>query len=164
MNLRILSSQTDPNGNTTLWAYDDLGRVAKHSLPLGQFETFKYDPNGNVIEKTDFNGDTAIYEYTACCNRLERKIFADGAEVAYTYTPTGRRETVTDSRGVTRYDYNLRDRLEKVTHPNGTELSCTYDDAGNRLTSTKDRVVDGECSLPIDPRKNWHYKIARPVD
>ena len=95
-------TQTDPNGNTTTWAYDDLGRVSKHTLPLGQAEYFKYDPNGSVTEKTDFNGDTTVFEYTACCNRLERKVFADGAEVSYTYTPVGNRETVTDSRGVTR--------------------------------------------------------------
>ncbi len=53
----------------------------------------------------------------------------------FTYTPTGKRQTATDARGITSYAYDLRDRVTRVTHPDGTEVVYTYDAKGN-VTST----------------------------
>ena len=35
-------------------------------------ETFTYDPNGNVLTKTDFNGNAITYAYDVM-NRLTKK-------------------------------------------------------------------------------------------
>src|SRR4029077_15427281 len=51
-------------------------------------------------------------------------------------TPTGQRQTVTDSRGSTQYVYDQRDRLLARTDPDGTAIAYTYDVAGNRTSVT----------------------------
>lgn len=140
-------SQTDPNGNTTSWTYDELNRLESKTLPGGQSETFIYDESGNVIVHTDFNGDATTFEHSACCGRMISKTFPDGATVAYTYTGTGKDETVTDSRGETLYVYDLRDRLVSVTDPEGNTLSYTYDDNGNRTSVT---TPDGTTEYAFD--------------
>ncbi len=129
-------SQTDPNGNMNIWDYDNYGRIIAHTLPMGMFETFTYDANGNMLTKTDFNGDTTIYEYSVCCGRLISETYEDSSQVIYTYTGTGKRESVTDNRGTTSYSYDLRDRLLTVNNPDGTSLVYTYDDVGNRTSVT----------------------------
>ena len=52
----------------------------------------------NVLSRTDFNGDTTTFEYNSI-DLVTRKLFEDGSEVLYTYTPIGMPETITDSRG-----------------------------------------------------------------
>jgi RHS repeat-associated protein len=126
--------QTDPNGNMPIWDYNNQGHVIAHTLPLGMYETFTYDANGNMLTKTDFNGNTTTYEYSPCCGRLIREIYEDESEIAFTYTGTGQRETVTDTRGTTSYIYDQRDRLLSVSNPDGTTLIYTYDPAGNRTS------------------------------
>ena len=140
-------SQIDPNNHVTTWDYDNQGRVTTHTLPLGMFETFTYDPVGNMLSKTDFNGDTTTYDYSICCGRLTRKAYADGSEVVYTYTGTGRQATVTDDRGTTYYSYDARNRLIHVENPDGTPLAYTYDPAGNRLSVT---VPSGRSDYAFD--------------
>ncbi len=89
--------------------------------------------------KTDFNGQTIAFEYDAN-NRLTTKSYPDDTSVEFTYTPTGRRETVTDARGTTSYEYDARDRLLSRTDYDGTAesrtIGYTYDDAGNRTSVT----------------------------
>ncbi|MCC6220524.1 MAG: RHS repeat protein, partial [Deltaproteobacteria bacterium] len=49
------------------------------TLPLGQVETFTYDDNGNVLTRTDFNGNTTTHTYDVL-NRLTKKTFSDNSE------------------------------------------------------------------------------------
>lgn len=127
-----LITQTDAESRTTRFEYDKLGRQTKRILPLGQVETKTYDPAGNLKTKSDFNGNTIVYDYFLCCNRLKSKAYPDGSSVSFTYTLTGQRASVTDSRGLTSYQYDTRNRLLSRTDPNGATISYTYDVAGNR--------------------------------
>jgi RHS repeat-associated protein len=54
---------------------------------------------------------------------------------SFTYTPTGKRATMTDASGQTTYGYDSQDRLTSKTTPWGT-LNYTYDAAGNVATMT----------------------------
>ncbi len=128
-------TQTDANGHTTSFTYDGSGRILSRTLPMGQSESFAYDADGNLLEKTDFNGDTIAYSYDSM-NRLTRKQYPDTSEVLFTHTPTGKRATATDSRGITAYTYDVRDRLLEVENPDGTSIAYTYDARGNRISVT----------------------------
>ena len=69
-------------------------------------------------------------------DRLIRKLLPGGEATSYTYTATNLRESVTDNRGTTTYEYDSSDRLTRRTEPDGVSISHTYDLAGNVLTTT----------------------------
>jgi RHS repeat-associated protein len=128
-------SQTDANGHATSFAYDSRGRRTQIKLPLGQTEQFTYDAAGNLASRTDFNGKTTTYTYDALHNLLARvpDPSFNVPSVSYTYTPSGKRATMTDVTGTTNYTYDSRDRLLSKATPFGA-LSYTYDTVGNVLT------------------------------
>jgi YD repeat-containing protein len=79
----------------TGYEYDGLGRRIATVLPLGQRSITAFNPVGDVASATDFNGHTIQFQYDAN-HRLTRKQFPDNSSVAFAYTPTGRRQTITD--------------------------------------------------------------------
>ncbi len=128
-----LSSITDMNGHVTLQAYDLLNRLVKKTLPGGSLsETYTYDAAGNLKTRRDFNGKVTSYEYDDL-NRLSYTIpdpSLGEATIRFTYTGTGKRETMTDASGITVYHYDALDRVKTKATPQGT-LSYTWDAAGN---------------------------------
>jgi RHS repeat-associated protein len=130
-----LTSQTDANSHTTTFEYDQLGRRTKRTLPEGMSEIYSYDTVGDLKARTDFNGKTTAYEYDDL-NRLLRKTpdaSLNEPAVSFTYTATGRRETMTDATGLTTYTYDSLDRLLSKQTPEGT-LTYTYDKLGDLKT------------------------------
>jgi RHS repeat-associated protein len=134
-------SQTDANNHTTTFAYDQNGRRIGRTLPLGQSESYSYESNGNLHTHTDFNGRTTTYAYDPL-NRLLSKT-ADpyfvtnhlgAAQVSFTYTASGKRQTMADASGTTTYNYDpTTDRLMSKQTPFGT-VTYTYDNAGDVLS------------------------------
>ncbi|HZR29627.1 MAG TPA: RHS repeat-associated core domain-containing protein [Terriglobales bacterium] len=128
-------SQTDANNHTTTYQYDQRGRRVSRTLPLGQTETFAHDAAGNPTSHTDFNGKITTYTYDAV-NRLLSKTpdpSFHAPAVTFTYTPSGKRATMTDAGGTSTYQYDNDDRLISVTKPNGT-LTYAYDVADNLVS------------------------------
>jgi RHS repeat-associated protein len=138
-----LTSQTDANNHTTRFEYDEGGRRTKRTLPAGMSESMAYDAAGNLISRTDFRGKTTTFAYDSLNRLLGRRPDAslNEAGVAFTYTATGRRATMTDATGTTTYQYDSRDRLTKKATPFGA-LLYTYDAVGN-LTSLRASAADG---------------------
>ena len=130
-----LIQQIDANGNSTAFEYDGLGRRIATILPLLQRSTTAYDLSSNVVSSTDFNGRTTTYEYDPR-NRLTLKTLPSGDSVEYSYTATGARSTVVDSRGTTSYVYDELDRLISKTDPDGSAIGYAYDAGGNRISVT----------------------------
>lgn len=135
-------SQTDALNRITRWEYDALGRTTRRTLPGGQFETFTYNAVGNVSQHTTFNGEVISFTYDAL-NRLATKslpavaaVGTPATVVSYTYTPTGQVASVEDTRGITTYQYDGRDRLTQVSVPEGWVTTYQYDAAGNRTHVT----------------------------
>ncbi len=122
----------DANGHTTSFAYDADNQQTKKTWPDGSFETFSYDAVGNQTshQLTDGHTNTSTYDVM---NRLTKLTYFDSSSVSYTYTPTGQRQTVTDSRGTTTYTYDNQDRLIQITTPGGQSVTYAYDAAGNRV-------------------------------
>jgi YD repeat-containing protein len=69
--------------------------------------------------------------------RTSDGFFASEIPVTFTYWPSGRRKTMSDSTGLTGYTYDPRDRLLTKSTPEGL-LTYTYDLAGNRKTVQSD--------------------------
>ncbi|MCP3996209.1 MAG: hypothetical protein GY722_14285, partial [bacterium] len=137
------TQQIDANDHVTRYEYDALGRTTRRILPGdGKYEVMTYYSDGTLKSHTDFGGVTRTFEYDTN-RRLTRRAYSDGSDVTFTYTPTGQRETVTDSRGTTTYIYDPRDRLTEKIDPTGYRLGYTYDPQGNRdsLTATVGTAV-----------------------
>ena len=69
-------------------------------------------------------------------SRLTSRTSPDTTSVGFTYTPTGRRATASDARGVTSYAYGTRDRVVATVYPDGRELDYAYDARGARTKLT----------------------------
>ncbi len=125
--------QEDANNHVTGFEYDELGRETRRTLPDGIFESKEYDPAGNLKIWTKFDGNQVTFDYDVN-HRLTRRGFPDTSFVAFTYTNTGQRESTTDSRGVTSYTYDERDRLQSLAYPDGRRLDYVFDANGNRTS------------------------------
>ena len=141
-----VAAVTDPLGRVTRLEYDPAGRLTARVLTTGERETFAYDPAGRQTARTDFNGVTTAYGYDLAGRRTSEA--APGLAVSTTYTPTGLPATQTDARGVTRYEYDARDRLVSRTEPDGRAVRYEYDAAGSVVGLTSPA---GEVRYEYDP-------------
>ncbi|HEX9800126.1 MAG TPA: RHS repeat-associated core domain-containing protein [Thermoanaerobaculia bacterium] len=133
-------SQTDAIGHMTRFEYDALGRQTARTLPsvngASATERFAYDAVGNRTARWDFLGRLTTYSYDTDTSRLLRRSYPDGSFHAFTYSDTGRRLTATDTRGITTYAYDDRDRLTSLTYPDSRQLEYVHDPNGNRTALT----------------------------
>ena len=129
----------DANTHTTSNVFDVLSELTQKTLPdATHTETRTYDSNGNLATVTHFNGVITTYTYDQL-NRLLSRTTPGDATVSFTYTATGKRQTMTDQSGTTTYGYDSMDRLSSKATPEGT-LSYTYDAAGNLQSMTSNHA------------------------
>ena len=136
-------TQVDANNHSTSYAWDNLNRRTSRTLPLGQSESFTYDVVGNMATRIDFNGKTTTFAYDPLNRLLSRTpdpSFA-ASPIAFTYTSTGQRLTMTDPSGTTTYTYTNRDQVATKATPQGT-LAYAYDLSGN-VASTVSSNTNG---------------------
>jgi YD repeat-containing protein len=144
-----LKTQTDARLNVTTFEYDKLGRRTKRILPgtpvNGPAETIGYSIVNQTLRRTvtDFNGQMVFHVHDVMDRLLEKRVgsMANTPVVAFTYTVTGRRQTMSDASGTTVYAYDSRDRLITRDTPQGT-LTYTYDNNGN-LTRLQSANLNG---------------------
>jgi len=140
---------TDANEHSTATSFDLLGEVTGKTLPDQTLtETRQYDENGNLTSLTHFNGVTTTYSYDVL-NRLTGRTTPGEAAVSFTYTPTGKRNSMTDASGTTNYSYDSMDRLITKATPEGT-LSYTYDAAGHVASISSSNANGASISYTYD--------------
>ena len=133
---------------------------ARAILPDGKRETKTYDAAGNLedadgLQRPDHDLRLRRYQPARLADATQA---AAWPPVGFTYTATGRRRTATDARGVTDYEYDVRDRLSKLTYPDGRRLEYGYDANGNRTTLTRRRrrgTQPHDQLTPTTTRAGW---------
>jgi RHS repeat-associated protein len=123
------TTMTDTLG-TTLYVYDDLGRLVSVSDPLTGTVEYGYDLVGNRTQL----------------------FYPDGQVVTYTYDADNRLVQVEDwSGGLTGYEYDVAGHLITTTLPNGVTTTRQYDEVNQltRLTHTAngDTLADFQYKL-----------------
>ena len=137
------------------YEYDKTGRRTAVILPMGQRSLTAYDAVGNVDYAIDFNGEKTDYSYDAQNRLILKEYLSDRTAVGYSYTPVGLVDRITDSRGMTQFWYDERDRLIARKDPNGAytadgySIEYGYDSAGNR---TRLETPAGEVNYSFDER------------
>ncbi|MCL6457781.1 MAG: hypothetical protein K6T85_07225 [Gorillibacterium sp.] len=99
--------------------------------PLGQITKQYYDASGNLIRVEDRNNQTTAFTYD---NRDRLIVRSDSDEtVSFGYDAAGKRTSMIDSTGMTRYQYDpYHEYLTELTYTDGQTLALTYDKNGNR--------------------------------
>ncbi|MCA9695862.1 MAG: RHS repeat protein, partial [Myxococcales bacterium] len=105
-----ISAIVDPLGNRHEYRYDLTDNLT-HVVHAGELvETYHHDQAGNLIEKRDASGQTLVtYEYGAD-NLKSRRVFADGEEHRYAYTPEGKFKTITFGQHHLEFEYAANGR------------------------------------------------------
>jgi RHS repeat-associated protein len=115
-----LYQDTDPLGNVTTYAYDQLGDQASVK-----------DPDGGVTDEWSNIGGQLVTETSPA-----------GTQTAATYNYLGQKatssvyEAATEDTNTTTYDYDTRDFLVETISPSGVTAKYGYDDLGEKTFST----------------------------
>ncbi len=137
---------TDPRGFVTQFHYDLINRLERIDYPDSKSVTYSYDLSGirtkmedhrgttlfepdefGRITKVTFPDDQTVSYYYDSESNLIKLVYPDRTEVEYTYDLSNRLETVKDSSGVTRFEYDeLSNALKKKTLPNGITTEYQY--------------------------------------
>jgi len=130
-------TQTDALGQVTAYGFDPLGRTVAMTDALGRATTDGYDLAGNRASLTDALGRVTTDGFDPL-NRPSAITYSDGhtPPVAYTYTPTGLRQSVTDGTGTTSYGYDALDRTVAVTNGAGQMVGYAYNPVGDTTAIT----------------------------
>ncbi len=117
--------------------YDERGRKVEEREVVSEEEQYitgyAYDASGNLIEKTDREGNSTYYEYDEL-NRLIAVIDPMGNRTEYGYDGRDNLILIRDGNGnETHFEYDRNNRLIKETRPMGEETRYTYDASGNLI-------------------------------
>lgn len=138
---------TYPDGKQVTYTYDTANRLTKISDWLARETTFSYDNAGRVTTVSNPNYTTTTFAYDSAgrVTGIIHSVTSSGAFASFSYTldRNGNRTRVTDTEGITSYQYDALNRLTLATYPDATSESFTYDAMGNRtaLNSTTEGSV-----------------------
>ncbi|MCC6630405.1 MAG: hypothetical protein IT340_23755 [Chloroflexi bacterium] len=128
------------NGRTTRTEYNHAARTISVTNPAGQVTTTILDSRDRPVTATVTDRAPVTYAYNAggLVTSTTQGSGADARTFAYTYTPAGYQETITDPlNGVTHFTYDAAGRVLTQTLPTNHVTTFTYDAAGN-VTSQVD--------------------------
>jgi len=141
---------TDADNHTVTNVYDADNRLIQTTNGRGDVVKYTYDgtdyisgapQKGLLSSKTDGNGNTIHYTYTAR-NEPAATYYADGTAEAVTYDANGNTLTRTKADGkVIKYTYDADNRLTDITYPTLHATHFDYD-AGGRRTHMSDATGD----------------------
>lgn len=99
--------------------------------------TFTYDASGNMLARTDLNGNTYAYTYDPVFNQVLTTTDPLGNVVNLGYDARGNLTKLTDQAGnVFTYTYDSNGLLLTQTDPTGAKVTYTYDASGNKTSIT----------------------------
>ncbi|HEY4146089.1 MAG TPA: DUF6531 domain-containing protein, partial [Pinirhizobacter sp.] len=132
------ASYNDGDGNTTTYAYDELGRQIGSSQEVaGQVRqsTATYDAWGGQLTGIDAMGRETTFSYDDA-NRSMTVTQPDGVVTTSTYSREGQLVSITTpATGTTNYHYDADGRLLETIRADGSESSQAYDSLGNLTES-----------------------------
>lgn len=164
-----VTKTVDASGRSQTFAYDGAGRTTSATYG-GRTWQFTYDKAGRLVRTTLPSGKTAAFTLDARGAPLRIAYSDKTPAVSYTWDAAGRRTSMTDGLGVTRFGYDGFDQLTSSTGPGGA-VSYRWDAAGNLAGRTAAGhaesytwdAVDRLTSAAADgkPLASYRYDLAR---
>ena len=116
-----------PNSHTTRYRYDAQGNLIERPDALGNVTRYSYEPVFNqMTSMTDANGRVTTYEYDARGKLTQTFYDGEGNRV----------QTIDRNGNATSYQYDLRQRLTQTTDALGQTMKYSYDGNNNRVSAT----------------------------
>ncbi len=112
---------------TTVYGYDQAGRLTDVTVDGTLTAHYEYDGNGNRLNVTRPGTGTVSGSYDA-----QDRLLTYGA-VTYTHTATGDLQTATSGGETTTYTYDVFGNLRAVTLPNGSQIEYVIDGQNRRI-------------------------------
>lgn len=147
-----VTAATDPNGNTSRFAYDQIGDVTSATAPNGAATTYAYScasgcENGigwlysTVSPRGNASGANPSQYTTSFTRDLDGRVTGVrdplGQTTSYAYDGDGNVTSVTNPKGkTTSYGYDGLDELTSLTRPDGSTQATSYDVDGNVTAQT----------------------------
>ncbi|WP_435275914.1 RHS repeat-associated core domain-containing protein [Psychrobium sp. nBUS_13] len=126
-----VTTVTDAENRTVTTSYDALNRKIRVEDDNGNYQTWGYNPAGQVASYRDSRGEITSYEYDATGN-LTKLTDPSGGITRSTYDGNGNLLTVTDPNNhTTAYTYDALNRVLTRKDHSGHTWSFTYDENGN---------------------------------
>ncbi len=152
----LVKSQTDPEGNTTNYTYNQFGDVKTITDPEGKVTNYEYNKISWKTAEITPKGHRTEYSYDRNGQLIKTTIVSDKNETKrVVYDLMGRTiqeispnqydsskdnpiaNTYLDTSVGTKYEYYDSGKVKSVTDALGNKTSYTYDVYGNTLTETK---------------------------
>ena len=139
-----MTSQTNPDGFTTFYSYDTLGRLTTTTYPAVNgviaYKSYIYNDTGNYMTIVDENGNAAR-QYFDGLENLISIVQYNGSEVYseqnYTYNYLDEIASHSTATGNTyTYSYDAMGFQTKATNPDGTYQTGSYSYTSNVKTVT----------------------------
>ena len=128
-----LASQQFPDGSTTAYFYDDLGRSIKEASGRGDTLETTYNGASNRPLTVSFNGALMRLSYDGKGNLISRTTPA-GRRTSYAYDSGGRAISVTDGEGRTvRIEHDQLGNQVRQVNPDKGVITWEYDGKGSVL-------------------------------
>jgi RHS repeat-associated protein len=175
-----LAARTGPDGTRTEFGYDHLLRQvgvtiagpADSRSSGGLTWSYQYDPAGNLVAETDYNGALTRYAHDSA-GQLTRLVNAAGQQLTYTYDVLGNVSERDADGMVTRLFHDHAGQLIRAVSPD-TLLEIERDEAGRVVAETcNSRAVVSSYDAagrqvrrvtPSGAETRWAYDAAaRPV-
>ncbi|WP_371395579.1 RHS repeat-associated core domain-containing protein [Fretibacter rubidus] len=149
-----LIEEIDPNGNTTSFERDELGRVVKVTDALGDTMRYLYDANGNRTQERDAYDQVKVLSYDEM-NRVVRQDDALKHQTLFTYDALSRK-TVTQDALSRKYEssYDKASRLVSLKHPGDLTAKQGFDNDGQLTSVTTPKNETRNLSLDQNARLN----------
>ncbi|MGA1867044.1 MAG: RHS repeat-associated core domain-containing protein [bacterium] len=121
---------TNNTGTDDGWYIDDV-RVDYSCPDIAYY----YDDRGNLIRKKDKQANNLYYSYDDI-NRLTGITYPHDPNVSFSYNEVGNLINMSDSTGISTFEYNEGDRLISFTDDFSQQVSYGYDAIGNCTSLT----------------------------
>jgi YD repeat-containing protein len=155
LNQFLVHVVTNPEGNSTMFDYDDTGNLKFVTDVLGRVTEFHYNPDGTLDFVKRLRGQTSFAYGENLTNITVTDPLMRMSKT--TYDSVGRPVERTSAAGkTTKYKWGSLNRLENVAYQDGTSVTFGYDANGN-VTSQTDST--GTTTFEYDHRNRQNKKI-----
>ena len=136
-----LIKKVAPNGATTLYGWNSLGKKTTETSPGGAFTRFYYNELGLLATVEMADGAISHFQYNELGQRCGYTD-AEGQQWRREYNAAGLiTAEYTADGGITRYQYNTDGKLSLLQTPDGNSVQFLWDDEGQLLARKNGEAI-----------------------